>query len=161
MTATTTLHRTPRRAPARPGPRAGWDPLVIAAEAGAPEIEAPPLIPVHPRPSPPPPDPARWSGVLARAVVEVLIGARPAAQVRRWLAEDVWAVVNRRAELSRTIRGRTGTPPAVTVLRVHHCPVGADHEASVVVHDGRRVRAVALRLHLHRGRWQTVALQIA
>ncbi|MPV48882.1 hypothetical protein GCG21_02420 [Pseudactinotalea sp. HY160] len=160
MTITPT--RESRRArPIRPGPRAAWDPLVIQAEVPVPETEPPALVAIGGE-TEPPPDPARWSGVLARAVVEVLIGTRPAAQVRRWLAEEVWTVVNRRAELSRAIRGRAGTPPAVTVLRVHHCAISdGEHEAAVVVHDGTRVRAVAVRLHLHRGRWQAVALRIA
>lgn len=163
MSSTPTIHAPTRPdPPVRPAPRVDWDPLVIAAEAHESAPEPPPLVSLRGPDEQCPPDPARWSGVLSRAVVEVLIGARPSAQVRRWLAEEVWEVVNRRAELGRAIRGRTGRPPAVTVMRVHHCRLTAeDHEASVVVHDGRRVRAVAVRLRLHRGRWRAVALQIA
>ena len=33
-------------------------------------------------------------------------------------------------------------------------------EASVVVHDGTRVRAAAVRMELHRGTWRATVLQI-
>ncbi|WP_448631689.1 Rv3235 family protein [Cellulomonas soli] len=56
-------------------------------------------------------------------------------------------------------RGRDGAPPLVRRVRV--CAVDPHAaEATVIAHDGQRVRAVALRLETHRGAWRVTALEV-
>lgn len=106
-------------------------------------------------------DPASWSGSLVQAVVETLSGSRPAAQLGRWLSADLYESLARRAGLAVRIKGRPSLVRRAVVRHVHVCrvtPVVA--EASVVVHDGLRVRAAAVRLEAHRGRWRATALEL-
>lgn len=109
--------------------------------------------------APRPPDPQAWSGTVVRAVVEVLSGTRPLAQLGRWLSPELYETVGRRAGPSGRHRRRHARP--VTVRRVHVCRIGEDVvESSVVVHDGTHLRAAAIRLETYRGRWRATALQI-
>ncbi len=102
---------------------------------------------------------------LALAAVEVIIGLRPAAQLARWLTPGVLQALRTRADLGRragidAARPVAGArPPAVR--RAHVCPVEPHIvEAAVVVDDGCRVRAVAVRLETHRGVWRATALDV-
>ncbi len=105
------------------------------------------------------PDPTHWAGHLAQALVEVMAGARPAPQLLRWTTPEVYAVVARRAAVSAR-RGLPATRRA-TVRSVRVCePADGVAEASAVVLDGERVRALALRLVGLDGRWRIEALQI-
>lgn len=101
---------------------------------------------------------------LALAAVEVIAGLRPAAQLARWLTPGVLQAVRVRADLHRratSAAGRTvGSRPPV-VRSTHVCRVEERVvEAAVVVDDGCRVRAVALRLETHRGMWRATALDV-
>jgi hypothetical protein len=72
----------------------------------------------------------------------------------------VYDAIRRRAELTRHAGlHRQGRTPVLRSTRT--CPVepGAV-EAAAVVDDGRRVRAVAVRLEPHRGAWRATALEI-
>ena len=152
--------RSPRPAALpRPAPRQSWDPLTVDAEGAAPEdYDLPPVRRVHP---PPLEDLSEVASVLTKAVAEVLLGTRPAQQVQTWLVEDVWHVVRRRASLGRRSPQGASLPSTVQVMRVHPCQVDERTcEVSVVFHDGRRVRAAALRLTLHRQRWRAAAIRI-
>jgi Family of unknown function (DUF6459) len=115
----------------------------------------------QPTPSTALPDPAVLTRSLVQAVVEVLGGVRPAAQLLRWLSADVYAGVQRRAALAARIRG--GRAPARRVV-VRHVRVSVPRdgvaEAAVAVRDGDRVRAVALRLEGLDGRWRVTALEV-
>lgn len=97
---------------------------------------------------------------LAGAGVEVIAGRRPAGQLARWLAPGVLDALRTRAALTR----RTATPPPTRAPTVRGVRVCALHErlveASAVVDDGRRVRAIALRLEPHRGAWRATAFEI-
>ncbi len=105
------------------------------------------------------PDPGPWCGALVRTFVEVLLGSRPPAQLSRWLTAELYGTLARRAALAHAQRTDARR---VRVLRVHTCAVDdAVLEASVVIHDGRRVRAAAIRIEIHRGRWRATALEIA
>ena len=107
-----------------------------------------------------PPDPMPACCALAQAAVEVIRGARPLGQLVRWLTPGVYDAIGRRAALT------TGIPVSqagmrTTIRRVRLCRFGTDAvEATVVVDDGPQVRAVALRMELHRGAWRGVALEI-
>lgn len=101
------------------------------------------------------PDPTRLCGSIVLAAVEALNGARPLAQLARWVSPQVLEALSAAAAAPTPVRKHaTVRPPHV--YRVSPTVV----EASVVVHDGERVRAAALRLEIHRGHWRATALQI-
>lgn len=102
-----------------------------------------------------------WAGRFAQAVVEVLGGDRPLAQLVRWTSQRVYLELERRlAILHRTQdagrRMRTVRPQVRSVHVFHPTPHSA--EVSVHVRHGQRSRAIAARLELVRGRWQCTAL---
>lgn len=109
------------------------------------------------------PDPQEWAGQIAQGIVEVMSGLRHAPQVVRWTTPQVYAVIARRGALAarrRSVRTRALTQRAV-VRSVHVCePADGVAECSVVVSEGTRVRAMALRLTGQDGRWRVEALQI-
>lgn len=109
------------------------------------------------------PDPQQWAAHIAQALVEVMHGSRPPSQVMRWTTPEVYAVVARRG--SRAARqaasGRQTTRRRTRVTRVRICEPAPDvAEASVVLVDGARVRALAARLVGRDGRWVVEALQV-
>ena len=97
-------------------------------------------------------------------MLEVMTGVRPAPQVLRWTSPEVYAVVARRSALvaRRVAEGRAPrTRPRLHVVRVRVCePADGVAEAAVVVRDGPRVRAVAVRLVGQDGKWRVSALQV-
>jgi len=104
------------------------------------------------------PEPRAWAARIAQAVVEVLAGDRPASQLVRWTAADVYEGVRRSA---RTRRPAGGPPPRAAVRSVRVCePADGVVEACAVVRRGARYHAVALRLQGLDGRWQCTALQL-
>ncbi|GGC87535.1 hypothetical protein GCM10011512_13100 [Tersicoccus solisilvae] len=125
---------------------------------------------------------------IGQAILEVLAGARPAAQLVRWMDPAVHEALVLRADLIRaaTARaaaarasgaaphpGRTGHPAAApsddrrpplrqaAVRSVHACRVTARcYEMSLVVDEPVRSRAMALRLELRHLQWRVTALQL-
>lgn len=110
------------------------------------------------------PDPTEWAAHIAQAMVEVMHGVRPPSQVMRWSTPEVYAVVARRgSRAARRAAAQRGRRPAhrTRVTRVLVCEPADDVvEASVVLIDGERVRALALRLIGRDGRWVVEALQV-
>lgn len=109
------------------------------------------------------PDPGAWAGRLGQAIVEVMTGVRPAPQLIRWLTPEVYEVVARRGALVARRATHRSSPARrrVTVRRVRVCePTDGVAEVSVVVLDGPRVRALALRMSGRDGRWQVEVLQV-
>jgi hypothetical protein len=105
------------------------------------------------------PDPRPWAGHIAQGLVEVMAGVRPAPQVLRWTTPEVYAAVARRAAVSA--RRGAGTARRTVVRGLRGCePADGVAEASAVVVDGGRVRALAFRLVGFDGRWRVEALQI-
>jgi hypothetical protein len=107
------------------------------------------------------PEPGAWVARLVQAVVEVLAGDRPLLQLMRWLDITVYE------QLSEHVTKRAGRPsgarpgPVRAVRSVHLCePRAGVVEAAVVVGNGVRVRAVAVRLEGARGRWRCTRLTI-
>ena len=95
---------------------------------------------------------------MAQALVEVMSGARPAAQVIRWTTPEVYSVLARRNAVSsrRAIVARRAI-----VRRVRICePVDGVVEACAVVLDNGRVRALAMRLTGVDRRWVISELQV-
>lgn len=101
-----------------------------------------------------------------QAAIEVLAGTRPAQQLARRLDERCLAALQHRAALTR----RVPCPASPTAGRLHRnasvrsvraCRVSADiYEASAVVVEELRVRAVALRLERSRLAWRVTVLEI-
>jgi hypothetical protein len=125
-------------------------PVVPLVRAGQPVAD----------PAGPLPDPTRMCCDMVQAAVEGLRGARPLAQLIRWVTPEVYDGLALRAQL---VQG-AGTPPVsgrAGIRRIRVCRIGhATAEATVVVNDGPRVRAVAVRLEGHRGRWRATAMEI-
>ena len=103
------------------------------------------------------PDPRRWTALLAQAVVEILAGRRPVAQVVRWVDPEIADRLRRSAAAPR--RGGDGVPVRVRRVRVSTAMDGTV-EAVAVVDDGTRCRAIALRLEALHRRWQCTALDL-
>jgi hypothetical protein len=124
-------------------------------------------------PTPPPtghiPDPAAWVARIAPAILEVIAAERPATQLARWAARDVFTTLARRhAAAARHPAGRDRRPPCRRIRSVRLCPIAPGIiEASAVITGVERTRAIALRLELiHRPqraedpRWLITACEI-
>ena len=106
-------------------------------------------------------DPTSVCCSLVLAAVESLAGIRAVAQLARWVTPEVYEALSTRAALTVRVLGARVASRRPEVRRVRVCRIG-EHvaEASVVIDDGRRVRAVAVRLESWRGSWRAVALEI-
>lgn len=119
-------------------------------------------VPVERGPQPEAPLRERTSRFL-QAVVEVLVGDRPARQLAGWLAPDVYRALERRVTLgARRAAGRRGNARVVSVHVSMISPTVAEVAGRFVHH--RRSRAVAVRLELlpdHRDQpaWRCTALE--
>lgn len=106
--------------------------------------------------------PAQAIGQIVVHAIEILLGHRPPSHLRNWLSPQVFDSLVRRTGLAIRIKGREPRGRTPRVLRTQICHPGQRAiEAAVVVHDGRRVRAAALRAEFIRRRWRIVALEIA
>lgn len=106
------------------------------------------------------PPPAQWGAAITRAALEGLLGMRPVSELVRWLDEPIYQALSRRAGLAMRVLG----PQRARLVRVRsaNATLIDQHaaEVSVVLHDGTRHRAAALRLECYHGRWQVTALEI-
>ena len=113
---------------------------------------------------PPPSDimPAeQFAAHIVRHIVEVLLGHRPARQIQTWMTPKVFNTLLRRASLSRQIYGRAERCKTPQIRRTIVCyPRPRVAEVSLVVFDGRRIRAAATRLEIRHDRWHVTALEI-
>jgi len=135
-----------------------------AAQAGCPDTPSGPEAPLQVT------DENREICAISRstvqAAIEVLAGIRPAQQLARRLDERCLAALQHRAALTRRVpcgasptAGRLHRNPSVRSVRA--CQVSADvYEASAVVVEELRVRAVALRLERSRLAWRVTVLEI-
>ncbi|MBO0608830.1 Rv3235 family protein [Myceligenerans salitolerans] len=116
-----------------------------------------------PEPQPELPDPTALVCRVARAAIEVLRGERPANQLARWTSAQVYDQLVARERLLSGTRSRRprSASPRVGVRRVRLVRLGAaSAEATVVLHDGERVRAAAVRLEGRRGTWKVTCLEL-
>ncbi|GAA5201316.1 hypothetical protein GCM10023346_45440 [Arthrobacter gyeryongensis] len=102
---------------------------------------------------------------IAQAAVEVLAGTRPAQQLSRTLDPGCLGALQHRAALTRAHaanhggQSRVHRSPMVRSVRV--CAVNDGvYEASLVVSEELRSRAVAMRLEESNGAWKVTALEI-
>lgn len=110
-------------------------------------------------------DPTGLCCAVARAAMESLRGVRPLSQLVRSVSPEVFDALHARYQVREQARTRPGAPPVsqsrarVRAARIIRLSPDAA-EASVVVDDADRVRAAALRVEEHRGRWWVVVLEI-
>lgn len=115
-------------------------------------------------------DEARIAAIAAsvgKAALEVLGGTRPLNQMARWLDPKSFERLQSRAAMVNSCRRRTSNGAALRLYRSisvrssRLCQVreGA-YEASLVIAEQTRVRAVALRMELQRGSWKITELEI-
>lgn len=124
-----------------------------------------PQTPAGQDPAPDPGDPTALCCAVAHAATEVLRGVRPLAQLVRSVSPEVYDQLETLTQVRSAARGRRGAPPTPQsrsrVRRARVVRVAPDAaEATVVIDDVDRVRAAALRVELHRGRWRVVVLEI-
>lgn len=149
--------------------------LAHAAEISDKQTLRPPKAPTElrhragaePGPDSPaaPGDPTALCCAIAHAATETLRGVRPLAQLVRSVSPVVYEQLEARLQVTTAARERRGAPPTPQsrsrVRRARVVRVGRDAaEASVVIDDVDRVRAIALRVERHRGRWRAVVLEI-
>ena len=109
-------------------------------------------------------DPKSWGTRIALATFEVLIGRRPAAQLARYidhrtagsLATHAGVYARKRAQM----KSSNIATPQVTSTHIQQ-PHADAAELSIVVHDGYRNRAVAMRLSARGSAWVCTAFEIA
>ncbi|MCY7395086.1 MAG: Rv3235 family protein [Nocardioides sp.] len=108
-----------------------------------------------------------WAARYAQAAVEIVGGDRPASQLVRWTAGEVYADLQRRAQLvARTGGHQPGVarvqPVRPKVLSVHASFVAPEiAETSLHVRYGQRSRALAARFERRADRWFCTALEFA
>jgi len=106
---------------------------------------------------------------VGQAAMEVIGGSRPVQQLARWLDPECYDKLVHRADLVQAKQERR-RPSQTPEPRLHRsavvrssrvCRVADDaYEASLVIVEAARVRAVALRLEFRRGLWKVAALEI-
>ena len=107
-----------------------------------------------PRPTPTAelPDPRAWSGQMALNLLQVAVGVRAATQVRRHTSLEVYDSLVRRSARARRYGTPTRRPMRCLAVLVSQ-PRDGIVDASIVLDDATRSRAVALRLTGLDGRW--------
>ena len=125
------------------------------ADAALDELEFGP----QPTPRDALPEPRGWAARFVQAVLEVLAGDRPAGQLVRWTATDVYDEVTCRVTPGRRAGASTAARAVVRSVHVSE-PVDGVAEVSALVRRGARCTAVALRLEGLDGRWQCTALEL-
>ena len=105
------------------------------------------------------PEPRGWAGQMPLTTHQVVSGLRPPTQLARFVAPPVYeSMVRRRATTAR----RHLAPVRPTRVRavVASEPRDGVVDASVVLFDGHRAQAVAMRMTGVDGRWLVTELQI-
>ena len=108
-----------------------------------------------------------WTCRFAQAAVEIVGGDRPASQLLRWSSPEVYADLNRRAQLVARAGGHQPgqarvQPVRPRVIGVRTCFVdNGIVEAGLHIRYGQRSRAVAARFERRDDRWVCTALEFA
>ncbi|MCS4484060.1 Rv3235 family protein [Gleimia sp. 6138-11-ORH1] len=107
------------------------------------------------------PDPKLWSKAAAAALVEVLLGKRPAQQLQRWVASEIYSALERRVALNRRLEGEPprSLPPKVLSSRVcvvSNTVVETTHSVSTT----HKTVIVCIRLEVRRNQWIITAIEI-
>lgn len=108
-----------------------------------------------------------WARRFVQAAVEIVGGDRPVSQLIRWTTPDVYADLQRRAELVARAGGHQPglarvQPVRPRVVSIRSCFPRADAvEVAVHVKYGDRSRALAGRFERLEQRWTCVALDFS
>lgn len=113
---------------------------------------------------------AAISRSIAQASLEVLAGTRPATQLSRWLDPASYERIQLRSKMIREQRERRRHVNGSKAARLHRSPQVRSvrlcrisskvYEATIVVVEQARVRAVALRLEYRKDLWKVTAMEI-
>jgi Family of unknown function (DUF6459) len=111
------------------------------------------------RPRPGLPDAQEWSAKLALAIIQALTGQRPAAQLNRWVVEEVLAAISIYQRRRLRLNGRIVESTALRSIRIQHPdPEVAEVAAHLII--GKRSAAMAFRLEALGDRWLCTALEL-
>ena len=153
--------RIPPRAavtkPVRPAPvHSPWLNLDVSWDYSRPEETASPWLQRVELP-----EPARWSGALALAVIESMLGCRRASALERWMVPNLYTALDRRVALARRLNGPMRIRrPQLRSSRM--CAISArTYETTHIVTDGANTRGVGIRLEARRSQWIATAIEIA
>lgn len=111
------------------------------------------------RPRPGLPNAQDWSTMLALAIIQVLLGQRPAAQLNRWLADDVLVAISIHRRRNLRQHGRIVVPTALRSVHVQHPDAAVAEVAAHLVID-KQSAAMAFRLEAFGDRWMCTALEL-
>jgi len=108
-----------------------------------------------------------WSRRYAQAVIEIVSGDRPVAQLVRWHTKAIHRELTRRAGIvaragvHQAGHGRSRRPVVrPQVVSARSCFIGPGiAEVSIHVKHGQRSRAIAARFEHQDGRWLATALE--
>jgi Family of unknown function (DUF6459) len=105
------------------------------------------------------PDATEWSTAFALAVIQALLGQRPAAQLNRWVVEDVLTAIGIYQRRRLRVKGRIAESTALRSIRIQHPdPEVAEVAAHLII--GKRSAAMAFRLEALGDRWLCTALEL-
>lgn len=104
---------------------------------------------------------SEWAARFAQALVEVLGGDRPVAQLLKVTSPQVYDELTRRTRILARARGVSPKPVSRLQVRTVRICRPCDQVAELCVHvrHGQRSRALAARLETRDGRWQCTAVQ--
>lgn len=109
------------------------------------------------------PHPYPWAHTMARVIIEVLYGTRPAEQLARWLAPELYVALRERERLTPAPTTRAPQRVRTRCVRIQVAQSTATFvalECIGVVDIGERTRALALRVESYRSRWRITALEV-
>lgn len=107
------------------------------------------------------PEPTSVCCSIVLVALEAMTGTRSIAQLARWVTPELYEQLAARAAVTTRAVGEGRSTARPEVRRARVCRLGQRAaEATIVVQDGPRVRAVAIRLEERRGAWRAVALEI-
>lgn len=101
------------------------------------------------------PDPGPWSANLAVGLVEALRGARPVAQLNRWLSPFAISQLN----IQRVARDRSRTPPVLQSVHLQRSGPDVVEVVALFGESGAGLSALAFRLEALAERWSCTALE--
>jgi len=159
LTSTTTVvaPRLRTAIDARP-PCQLWRPPAPAAPDQPPLLGELDLAPAPaPTGRPGEPDVRGWSATLAQAIVQVVRGQRPIAQLIRWVDEEPLAELALRQRQAG--RHRANEPAVLRSVRVQH-PVSGVTEVCALLEWGRRTVPLAFRLERCGTHWLCTAVEL-
>lgn len=101
------------------------------------------------------PDPGPWSANLAVGLSEALHGARPIAQLNRWLSTAALTQLTVQA----AARSRSRTPPVLQSVHLQRSGPDVVEVVALFGDAGNRLSALAFRLEAFTDRWSCTALE--